>query len=112
VSFGDPVYLGDRPARRAGDVVSALLRRLRFYERGKYGALADAWRAAAGERMVEHTRIAGLERGRLIVEVDEPGVLHELSGFLSGEILERLRATPGGADVAEIRFRLGSPRGR
>ena len=111
MSFGEPVYFAERPPRRAGEVLDALLRAKRFYERKRYGVLVEAWRLAVGEQIAEHTRIGAFDRGRLVVEVDSPVLLQELRGFMEGAILEQLRAAPGGAEVAELRFRLGCPGG-
>jgi len=109
MSFGEPVYFAEHPPRRVGEVLDALLRAKRFHERKRYGALVEAWRQAVGEQVAEHTRIGDFDRGRLVVEVDSPVLLQELRGFMESAILEQIRSAPGGAEVAELRFRLGCP---
>jgi len=107
MSFGDTVEYRDTCGRRLGEILSKLLREKRFYERRKYGALVKAWQETVGSEIASHTRIRAMAEGRLVVDVDSPVLLQELSGFMCGEILGRLQRAPGGEDVAELRFRLG-----
>ena len=105
-SIGDP-WQSDR-ARPIGDVIKRLLKRKRFYEKGKFGALVHAWAHVVGDEIAAHTRISGFREGRLVVDVDSSVLLHELGGFLKEQVLRELQATDGGVDVMELRFRLGS----
>jgi len=98
---------GSGAARPIGEILKALLRSKRFYERRKYGALVDAWRTVVGEDIARHTRIVAFEGGEVLVEVDAPVLLHELSGFMRSALLAHLQRTRGGEDVAALRFRLG-----
>ncbi len=110
MSQGDSVHFGAVSTRRLGEVLKRLLKSKRFYQRRKYGALVGAWQCTAGEEIAAHCRIAAFEHGRLLVEVDEPILLHELAGFMRSTVLSELQGTPGGEDVAELRFRLGPSR--
>jgi len=95
-------------ARPFGEVLKEIVRAKRFYEKAKYGALVEAWGDVAGPEIAVRTRITGYKHGRLTVAVNCPVLLQELGGFLRAALLEKLRETPGGRDVVDIRFRLGS----
>jgi predicted nucleic acid-binding Zn ribbon protein len=71
-------------------------------------ALAAEWRAAVGEEIAAHTRVAGLAGGRLRVEVDSSALLQELSTFYRRSILESLRAGKIGRAIVEVQFKLGA----
>jgi hypothetical protein len=90
-----------------GEIARKLLRRKRFHEKGKYGALVDAWQGLVGEAMAERTHIRAFKEGDLLVQVDSPALLHELNGFLKQQLLEGLQATKAGRDVASLRLCLG-----
>ncbi len=103
---------GDRDrVRPIGDLIRSLLKRKRFYEKNKYGALMDAWSELVGEAISERTRITGYRSGVLQVDVYSSVLLQELTGFLKHSLLEGLQATEAGRDIADIRFRLGSEEG-
>jgi predicted nucleic acid-binding Zn ribbon protein len=99
-------------AQSFGEVLVRLLKSKRFYEKGRYGRLVDAWREVVGEAIAARTSIRAFEHGRLTVEVADAVLLHELSGFMREALLEELRRRPGGEDVAELRFRLGHDEAR
>lgn len=97
------------PARSLGEIAGKLLRRKRFFEKGKYGPLAEAWQELVGEGIAARTKIRSFTGGKLVVEVGSSSLLHELNGFLKDSLLEGLRGVKAGRDVAGIEFRLGSP---
>ena len=103
--------LGQPEPRRLGDLLKRLLKGKRFSQKGRYGALSVAWRQVMeevlGEECAGQTRIGSFSHGRVVVEVEGPVLLQELSGFLRQKLLERLRSLPGTEDVADLRFRLG-----
>jgi predicted nucleic acid-binding Zn ribbon protein len=70
--------------------------------------LAEAWRQAVGEEAARHTRVAGLWRNVLTVEVDSAPRLQELAAFHKAGILLRLGQLLGTAYVRDIRFRTGN----
>jgi hypothetical protein len=108
--------LGQREPRRLGDVLTRLLKAKRFSQKGRYGALSLAWRQVVeevlGEECAGQTRVGSFSHGRVMVEVEGPVLLQELSSFLRQKLLERLRSHPGAEDVADLRFRLGQQSGR
>ena len=106
MSMWGPAGAGRRGPKQFGRVLARLWREKKFLHKGKYGPLVSAWNAIAGEEIVAQTAVASCKHGLLIVEVASPVLLQELAGFRSADLLEKLRATPGGEDVADIRFRL------
>ena len=105
----DPRRRGmDRPI---GEIIEGLLKRKRFYEKNKYGALVDTWTGLVGEAIAGRTRISSFRDGQLVIDVDSSVLLHELAGFLKDQLLAGMQAEKGGRDVAEIRFRLGRGEG-
>ena len=105
-AFGDS---SDR-AQPIGDVLKALMRRKKFYQKGKYSALQTAWRELVGESIAERTRVRQFKEGTLTVEVSSSVLLHELNGFMKPQLLSGLQESKEGRDVAELRFRLGNGR--
>lgn len=89
-----------------GKILNQLLVKKRFSQKRKHRRLADAWERAVGASVAQSTRIAGFRGGRLVVEVDSPAMLQELSGFMRLALLEELRTRPGGREVVDITFRL------
>ena len=73
---------GAREPRTIGDVARALLRRKKFREKGRYGALVDAWQELTGEEIAARTQIRSFKDGELVIEVESSVLLHELNGFL------------------------------
>jgi predicted nucleic acid-binding Zn ribbon protein len=94
-------------ARPIGEIAKALLRRKKFHEKGKFGALVRAWGALVGEAVATRTRIRSFKDGNLVIEVDSSVLLHEIRGFMKQQLLLGLQATEAGRDVAEIRLCLG-----
>jgi len=95
-------------ARPIGDVIRALMKRKRFSQKGRYAALTEAWRGIVGEGIAARTRISSFAGGELIVDVDSPVLLQELTSFLKDQLLAELQSTEPGRDMAQLRFRLGA----
>jgi len=112
VSFGDTVHYYAPKARPFGDALHRVLKAKRFYEKSRFGALADAWAEAVGDEVAARTRIASYRHGILKVEVASSVLLHELSGFMKSAVLAALKECSGGRDVADIRFCLGAKAGQ
>lgn len=68
-------------------------------------AVADAWKAAAGEKAALHSRPVRLRRSVLTVHVDTSGWLYELT-LRRREIAAELE-TPLETKIKEIRLRIG-----
>ena len=71
---------------------------------GAMGGLFRGWTDAVGDRVSAHARPIVLDRGRLVVEVDQPGWATQLR-FLEADLVARLRpyVAPAAIDSVEIR---------
>jgi len=70
--------------------------------------LEHAWAESAGPEMAPHTRIGGLRRSVLEVEVANAVLLQELAHYHKRQLLERLRSRLPGMLITDLRFRAGS----
>ena len=70
--------------------------------------LERAWAEAVGPEYAEHTRVAGLRRGVLEVEVDNAVLLQELAHFHKRRLLRELRGRLPDTALNDLRFRNGA----
>src|SRR4051812_2120088 len=70
--------------------------------------LERAWELAVGRDDAPHTRVAGLRRGVLEIEVDSSVLLQELVQFRKRRLLESLRERLPGTPLNDLRFRAGA----
>jgi predicted nucleic acid-binding Zn ribbon protein len=70
--------------------------------------LERAWEESVGPEGAKHTRVLGVRRGVLEVEVDNAVLLQELAHFQKRPLLEQLRARLPGAKLNDLRFRAGA----
>jgi len=70
--------------------------------------LERAWAEAAGAEYAAITRVGGMKRRILEVEVKGAIPLQELSQFHKRGILERLRKAMPGTTITDIKFRAGT----
>ena len=66
--------------------------------------LERAWRAAAGRTIASQTRLIGLRREQLWVQVGSAPLRAELEGFRKAELLARLRQEYTRRHISGIRF--------
>lgn len=102
----------DRSAAEGPELLREVLSRL-FAARG-WGRrqerlhLEEAWADAVGPEHAGRTRVGGLRRGILEVEVNNAILLQELAHFHKRRILDRLRKCLPRTNVTDLRFRAGS----
>jgi hypothetical protein len=70
--------------------------------------LERAWSAVVPPEYADHTRVLGLRRGILEVDVNGAALLQELAHFHKRRLLEALRDQLPGQPLKELRFRAGS----
>lgn len=103
--------------REAGDelvpVTAALDRVLRALRGGAsrqaVGGVFGRWDEAVGPTVAAHVRPVRLERGTLLVEVDDPSWATHVR-FLADDLRARLR-DEAGVSVERVEVRVGRPRG-
>ena len=91
-----------------GEVVSRLCAARGWGRHQDRLRLEQAWEEAVGPRHAPHTRLGGLKRKILEVDVKGAVLLQELTQFHKKRILEQLRKTLTGTPIADIRFRAGN----
>jgi predicted nucleic acid-binding Zn ribbon protein len=70
--------------------------------------LEKAWADAVGPKQAPQTRVLGLRRGILEVEVQSAILLQELAQFHKRKLLERLRERLPNHTLTDLRFRAGT----
>jgi hypothetical protein len=70
--------------------------------------LESAWLDAAGAELQKDTRVLGLKRGVLEVEVRNAVLLGELTQFHKRGLLGKLRKALTGVTLTDLKFRAGA----
>jgi predicted nucleic acid-binding Zn ribbon protein len=95
------------PARRAGDMLPALLKELRLDARQAEAEVVKVWNGLIDPAVTAHAQPANLHNGTLFVNVDSSAWLTEIVRYRRKEILERLQNSFGKSVVRKISFRIG-----
>ena len=99
---------GDQP-KEIGSALDDLLGRRGLGGRQRQDdEFRRAWVEAAGPDTASHTRVRGLHRGTLMIDVDSAPLCHRLASFEHERLLLALKAALRRGDVTDIRFRLGA----
>jgi predicted nucleic acid-binding Zn ribbon protein len=107
-----PNYNGQRKTDKGPESIADILGRL-FTSRG-WGRKTDrlnleaAWLAAAGPDVAAQTRVLGLRRGVLEVEVRSGPLLHELTQYHKRALLGKLRPALPAVTLTDLKFRAGA----
>lgn len=88
-------------------IVAELLARRGFLQQQSVAVCHEAWREAAGSKMVEFTCPGPVRRGVLEVRVANSTILQELI-FQKAAILVKLSQLVPELQVRELRFRVGT----
>jgi predicted nucleic acid-binding Zn ribbon protein len=91
-----------------GEVLSRLFTARGWGRRQEQLRLEMAWAEAVGPENAQHTRVAGLRRGVLEIEVDNATLLSELVHFHKRQLLEQVRKRLPSVTVHDLRFRAGT----
>src|SRR4051812_25072744 len=70
--------------------------------------LEAAWADVAGEELLKTTRVLGLKRGVLEIEVRNAVQLAELTQFHKRGLLAKLRKALTGVTLTDLKFRAGA----
>lgn len=98
----------ERGPETLGDILSRLFISRGWGRKSERLRLEAAWQAAIEPAWREATRVAGLRRGVLEVEVRTAALLQELSQFHRRRLLAALRQSLPGLTIADLRFRAGA----
>lgn len=100
--------MGERGPELLAEILGRLFAARGWGRRQERLRLERAWAEAAGPRWEQMTRVVGLRRGILEVEVQNSILLQELVHFHKRRLLEALRQTLPGVSLLDLRFRLGT----
>ncbi len=70
--------------------------------------LEKAWAAAVGPEHDPYTRVTGMRRGILEVEVNNGVLLQELAQYHKRRLLETMRSALPGTTLTDLRFKAGT----
>lgn len=98
----------ERGPEPVGEILSRLFAERGWGRRQARLHLERAWEEALGPAHAGHTRVLGMRRGTLEVEVDNGVLLQELAHFHKRRLLEELRRRLPDTTVSDLRFRSGS----
>ncbi|MCS7021169.1 MAG: DUF721 domain-containing protein [Gemmataceae bacterium] len=101
----------DRPVRGAeplADILARLFVSRGWGRKSERLRLEAAWQAAIEPAWKEQTRVLGLRRGVLEVEVKTAVLLQELTQFHKRRLLAALRHRLAGLTITDLRFRAGA----
>jgi hypothetical protein len=101
---------GDGPGPRPlGEALDRVMRGLGAPEASGVSQVFDRWDEVVGEAMAARTRPLRLERGRLVLAVDEPAIATHVR-YLEPDLLRRLGELLGEGRVTAISLQVGKKR--
>ena len=105
------VWQNRQPRRepvRLGSLVRALVRAERLDKPSPLVSLRGSWEELVGLELSGHSRLAGLKRGTLRVEVDSAAHMVELKGLVQAGLAQQLNERSEDRAVKVVRLRLAS----
>src|SRR5687767_10344269 len=93
---------------RLGEILSRLFVARGWGRRQGRLHLEQAWAESVGPQHAKYTRVSGIRRGVLEVEVANSVLLQELAHYHKRKLLEQVRQRLPGTTVKDLRFRAGS----
>jgi predicted nucleic acid-binding Zn ribbon protein len=107
-----PLYTGadapvGPPAHPVNQLVPGVMKQLGLEQRLQQSQVFFLWPTIVGSDIARHAQPVSLRNGMLIVAVDHPVWLQELSRYHKPEILQRVQQRVGKKAVRDIVFRIG-----
>jgi predicted nucleic acid-binding Zn ribbon protein len=93
-------------AKELTELLSRIVPRMTPRHQSAHQRLWEAWRSAVGEEKAGRTRVTGLRRGRLYVEVESSALLQELTIMDKADIKARMQEEIEGLFLTEITLKL------
>jgi len=92
--------------------LSELIQRRGYAQSLGRSKLRNAWEKAVGSAVAKKTRVVGINRGALQIEVSGSALLSELASFRRSELLRTLREQQPELKIKELKFRLNGSLGK
>jgi predicted nucleic acid-binding Zn ribbon protein len=99
---------GNRGPENLADILGRLFTSRGWGRKNDRLRLEAAWAEAAGPDLLKDTRLGGLRRGVLEVEVKSAVLLQELTQFHKRGLLAKLRKALPGVTLTDLKFRAGA----
>ncbi|WP_439622224.1 DUF721 domain-containing protein [Gemmata sp.] len=99
---------GNRGPENIADILGKLFTSRGWGRKNERVRLEMAWADAAGPELLKSTRVLGLKRGVLEVDVRNAVQMSELAQFHKRGLLAKLRAALPGVTLTDIKFRAGT----
>ena len=93
---------------KVGEVLGRLFTSRGWGRKNDRVRLENAWSEVAGEEWGKATRLLGLKRGVLEVEVKSAVLMSELAQYHKRGLLAKLRKALPGVTLTDIKFRAGA----
>ncbi len=94
--------------RPLGELVREFMEVSGLSRRAEQAHVEAAWRKVAGPEVASRTRLLGVKRYVVTIEVGSPALLSELSGFKKADLTRRMQAELPDQLVKELKFVQGS----
>ncbi len=88
---------------RIGEIISRVMTREVYEKRSRQGPIYDLWPQMVGELLAQKCRPVAVQRGVLVVQVDDSVWMHELQ-IQKYQILQRIWELVGEDEVSDIRW--------
>ena len=99
---------GDKGPEKVGDVLGRLFTSRGWGRKNDRVRLESAWAEVAGAELLRSTRLLGMKRGVLEVEVKNAVQMSELAQYHKRGLLAKLRKLLPGVTLTDIQFRAGA----
>ena len=101
-----PVRRPDGAPPTLGAALAELIRIKGVAGAGGDAELSKHWRAAAGDRVADRTRVVGVRNGALHVGVQNSALLGELASFHKSRLLDEMKRRLPAARIRSVKFKL------
>ncbi len=88
------------------ELLGRIVPRMKPRHQNAHQKLWEAWSSAVGEEKASRTRVTGLRRGRLHIEVESSALLQELTVMNKADIKAKMQEEIEGLFLAEITLKL------
>ncbi|MCI0380286.1 MAG: DUF721 domain-containing protein [Gemmataceae bacterium] len=105
---GPRIYRDDDKPESLKEILAQLFAARGWGRRSARLHLEKAWEQAVGAKHAEDTRVLGIRRGVLEIEVRSPVLLQEMAHFQKRQLLEKLRVALSGTTLTDLRFKAGA----
>ncbi len=98
----------NRGPENIADILGRLFTSRGWGRKNERVRLESAWAEVVGPELLKNTRVLGLKRGVLEVDVKNAVLMSELTQFHKRGLLAKLRKVLAGVTLTDIKFRAGA----